>query len=141
MFDIDKIAATTEATYRVQVGFNPKDDGTPGEPVGFVVVGPSSAAFQAAEREITVLNLNEAEKRKRALDLSTKEDAALFVGGNEQRRLLLAKRCVVGWYGFMQGTAEAPFTPENLHTVLASRPHWVKRIVAEIENGINFDGA
>jgi hypothetical protein len=141
-FDIDQLASSTETTYNVDVGRNPdKPDGTPGDVVGFTVLGPSSKAFLAVERDIQVLNVREAEKRKGVpLDLSTEEGATSIVDGQDRRKLMIVKRCVVGWYGFMRGSEPAPFTLENLGTVLASRPHWVKRIADAIDNQSNFDG-
>lgn len=140
-FDIDAIALSAETTYNVDVGRNSDNaDGTPGDVVGFTVAGPSSKAFQAVEREIQVLNVREAEKRKGVpLDLATDEGAASIVDGQERRRMMIVRKCVVGWYGFMKGTEQAAFTPENLDSVLKSRPHWVKKIADAIDNTSNFD--
>ena len=138
-FDIDQLDETSETSYRVVVGRNPDVDGAPGEDAGFLIVGPNSTQFQDVEREISVLNLLQAEKRKRALDLGNAEDARLFVDGNADRRELLVKRCTIGWFGLKQNGQDADFTPANLDRVLKSRPAWVKRIAGEIETLSNFD--
>ena len=46
-FDIDQLSQSTNATHKVVVGHNPGDTA---EEVGFIVVGPSSDQFRAAER-------------------------------------------------------------------------------------------
>jgi len=137
-FDIDQLSETTERSYRVIIGHNPGD--VP-EPVGFIVVGPASDQFRAAERAISIQNIIEAEKRKVSLDLSREEDAGKMFDGMESRREVLLEHCVVGWFGFRKGAEEAPFNRDNLKAVLRSRPHWAKRLVAEIETATNFDAA
>ena len=137
-FDIDQLSQSTNATHKVVVGHNPGD--AP-EEVGFIVTGPSSPQYRAAERANSILNIMEAEKRKVGLDLSRPEDAGRMFDGMEVRRDAALEHCVVGWFGFKRGADYAEFTPENLKAVLRARPHWSKRLIGEIENAANFDGA
>lgn len=137
-FDIDQMPEGAEKTYRVVVGHNP---GEPPEEVGFIVVGPNSAQFQAAERAIAVHGVVTAEKRKVPLDLSRPADAAALVDGMEETRRIALEHCVVGWFGFKQGDTYAEFNADNLKKVLRSRPQYVKRLMGEIESAANFDGA
>lgn len=137
-FDIDHLADSAGATHRVVLGVNPGD---PPEEAGFLVVGPSSPQFQAAERAISVRGVLDAEKRKVALELSRESDAASFVDAVAVNRDILLSHCIVGWFGLKQGGQDAPFTPENLRVVLAARPHWARLAAAHIENAANFDGA
>lgn len=140
-FDIDQLPESTEKTYCVTVGHNPAVGDEPAEPVGFIVVGPNSPQYQAAERAVTVHGVMVAEKRKVPLDLSRAVDAAALVDGLGETRDITLEHCVVGWFGFKQGDGYAEFNAENLKKVLRSRPQWAKRLVAEIENAANFDAA
>ena len=140
-FDIDSLATAAQKTYDVVVGHLPGAEGADPTPVGFTVVGPDSDQFRAAERATAVFGIQEAERRKAPLDLSKPEDAGRMYDGLEGSKAILLDHCVVGWFGFMQGDQAAAFTPENLRKVLRAKPHWARRLVGEIENAANFDGA
>lgn len=133
-FDIDSLEQSANNTYRLTVG--QRDDGTP---VGFVLVGPASDQFNEAERRIQVFNIREAANRQHSADVNTDEGAALIAAGTDERRAIVAKHCVVDWYGFTLGENEpAPFTPENLDRVLKARKNWVRLIAMAIDNEANF---
>lgn len=134
-FDLDQIAQSNAATCRVIVAGNGDDA------AGFVLVGPNSDQFRAAERAISIEGIMEAEKRRVALDLSRPEDAAKMYDNMESRRETLLQHCVVDWFGFKRNGDPVPFSREALVPVLRARPQWAKRLVAEIENTANFDGA
>ena len=140
-FDIDKLTDSASHVHRVVMGHNPAKEGQEPEPAGFEVVGPASQQFQAAERAVAVQNVLAAEKRKVALDLSRPEDAAKMMDAMEVNRELVLEHCVVGWFGFYRGTESVPFSKEDLKNVLRARPDWAKRLVNEIEDRVNFDGA
>lgn len=140
-FDIDSLATAAQKTYDVVVGHLPGPTPENPTPVGFTVVGPDSEQFRAAERATAVFGIQEAERRKVPLDLSKPEDAGRMYDGLENSKAILLDHCVVGWFGFMQGDQPAAFTPENLRKVLRAKPHWARRLVGEIENAANFDGA
>lgn len=138
-FDIDAIEQSTRNTFDVVVGHQDVN-GTPGDPVGFKVLGPGSDEYIAAEREIQIMNVKEAALRKSTVDLSTDDGATLVVDGSDKRRRLILEKCVVGWFGFMQGDQPAEFTPENFARILRRRPQWAVRLLSEIENEANFAG-
>ncbi len=140
-FDIKTLTPSNETTYDVIVAHHPGADGKPDKsrPVGFRIVGPESDAFRRAERELRIKGLVEAEKRKGGFDISTEAGAAAYVDSQDYAKALLAKRCTVGWFGFMDGTVDAEFTPEGLDSVLATRPNWAKRINDSLDISTNFD--
>lgn len=136
-FDIDAIEESTRNTFDVIVGHQDKD-GVPGEPVGFKVLGPGSDEYIKAERTIQLMNVKEAAARKSMVDLESDDGAALVVDGAARRRMVMIDHCVTGWFGFVQGDQPAEFSLERLHRILRSRPSWVTRLSAEIENEANF---
>lgn len=139
-FDIKAIPSTIETTYDVIVAHHPDAQGQPDltRPVGFRVVGPESEAFRKAERELRIKGLVAAEKRKGGHDISTEVGAAAYIDDQDYAKGLLAQRCTVAWFGFMDGTVDAEFTAPALASVLAARPNWVKRINDAIDAPANF---
>lgn len=157
-FNIDALERSSRATFDHVVGHQPgqpDEAGKPtrGAPVGFRLVGTGSDEYSDAMRQIALIDVKEAAQRSKAagevgagdaagLDASTDAGAALVVDSSKQRREIIARRCIVGWFGWTIGEGdnqrEAEFTPDNLNRVLASRPAWLYSIVAAVENDANF---
>jgi hypothetical protein len=134
-FDINAIEESTKQTFDVIVGHLDEEKT---KPAGFRIVGPGSEEFASAERHIQLLNIKDAAKRKEALNLETDDGAQVVIDGAEARKLALINRCVVGWFGFKDGEKDAEFNQANLARVLKSRPHWIRRLLSEIESEANF---
>lgn len=116
--------------FNVDVGVNRRTGGK----VGFLCMGVGSDQYAAGERALEIRNIQEAAQRKQPLDLTTVEDAAVVANGTGERRLVMAEHCVVGWYGFDDDNDnDAPFDKATLRMVLTRRPHWLDRVLGEIE--------
>lgn len=137
-FDLDSLEKSAQATFNVDVG--EREDG---QKVGFVVVGQGSSQYTEADREVQVLNITEAAKRKKPIATDTPEGALQVVDGGEIRVRVQLQKCVVAWYGFqVRGEAgsmvDAEFNQENLARVLKAKPNWAKLLAVEIDNDANF---
>ena len=134
-FNIDDLESSVDVTFNLDVG--KRDDGSP---VGFVLLGPNSAAYSKADRAIQLLNLKDASVRDgKPVDTNTDDGAQYVVDGSEQRREIILSHCVTGWYGFTIGESEtAEFTPQNFARVLKARPAWARKLVDAIETEANF---
>ncbi|CAA2106003.1 hypothetical protein [Variovorax paradoxus] len=145
-FDIQALESTTQLTHDVIVGHladTTDADGKvePGAKVGFVVVGPASPEYSAADRRIQMLNIQDANKRKTSADLTTEAGAGAVVDGGSVRQMIIIQACTVGWFGFTDGGKPFEFSAENLARMLKARPNWVGRLLGAIENEANFAGA
>jgi len=140
MFDIDELEAMQGRTFDFVVGRrDPVDGAEAGEPVGFRVVGSTSAEFQRAQRAHEVLTTKLAAQRGVALDVKTDDGADALVASGEMRRNLIVSECVVDWFGFTIGkTQPFPFSKENLERVLRSKPEWRDTLFLAITNDSNF---
>lgn len=127
-FTIESLEASKNATFDVDVGT--RDDGAK---VGFRIVGPSSDQFEAADREIATAALADARKRGGAdeLDEAATENVA-------RRRDIIARHCLVGFYGFSINGQAAEFNAENVERILKARPNWKSLIVGAVANEGNF---
>lgn len=133
-FDIDSLLKAGSATFNVDVGM--RDDGSP---VGFTVMGPGSEQYAAADRAVQVMNIKDVQAGKIRTGDDSDEAIERFVDGGEERRRIIVRHCVVGWYGFTtQDGAPLEFTEEYLNLVLQRRPHWLRKLVDAIENEANF---
>ena len=135
MFDIDKIEASAQNTFDLNVGQDEE-----GRPVGFRVVGTASEQYERADRAIQLMNVKEMSQREGPLDLSTDDGAEIAVEGGAQRRDIIIRECVVDWFGFTANGEPAPFNQENLERILKRRPQWRTKILAAIEDDANFTG-
>jgi len=143
-FNIDTLEQSSQATFDLVIGHLDKEKT---KPVGFSVVGTTSAEYAAVSRQIDMMNVKEAAARNKAgegpasqIDLASDEGAAQVVDSGDTRRMMIAKACTVGWFGFVKGSANEPaeFTDDALTRLLALRPQWARKIVDAVETDGNF---
>lgn len=139
-FDLDSIEASRGNTFNVNIGRLP--DTTDGEgktvegaPVGFVVVGPDSPQFEAAERQLQIDRIVFAHAQISS-DMSKPAAATQVAEQEAKNRETLLKHCVVGVYGFpWEGT------PENIARAFKAKPNWARQCEFNIQREANFSGA
>ncbi len=133
-FSLTAIEESGKTPFRLVIG---KDaDGTE---AGFMCMGVGSDEYEESERQIQILNIQEAATRKKILDMAEAADAAMVHDGADIRRAVTLKHCVIDWFGFTTDDgAPAPFNHESLMRVLKRRPRWQDRILAELEQERDF---
>lgn len=152
MFNIDTLDEQATHVHDVVIGHRDgeMDPGT-GKPkkipVGFKVVGTASLEFRTVQRQIDVLNVQEAAARSKAgiepgseVDMSSEDEAAKAVDAGDKRRHMIAMACTVDWFGWTKGTTNEPaeFDKGTLERMLTSRRLWARRIVEAVEDDANF---
>jgi hypothetical protein len=137
--NLDLAAESANNTYEVVV--KEDDDGSK---AGFMVVGTTSEQFAKAKREMDIAGVRFARNRRGVgkIDWKGSEGDEIIADQKSEANRIIARNCVVDWFGFVVGKGDEvkplEFTPGNLEKVLNLFPAFSDRIAAEVQSEENF---
>ena len=132
--DLDMIEQSRDATQKVGVMFDSE-----GEPTaGFVIVGKDSPQYREVTERLRVAGVKRGANHKERIDTKTDEGALEFDRTVQRNEVEIAVAVTVGWFGFVSGGAEVPFSQTRLREVFAAKPTWRERVSIALENEAGF---
>lgn len=132
--DIDTLANDDQTLIDVPVVFDEDAEAI----AGFKIVGKNSSRYQDAQRAIEILAIKRAVVKKQKIDAKTDEGAGQFVDITKENQIKVAVAVVVGMYGFKSGGQDVEPNAEILTKIFNSKPTWLQKVTAALENEASF---
>jgi hypothetical protein len=135
-FDVNELdnPNVQEVTHKVAV-IEDEDD----NPIsGFVIVGKNSPQYQEAANAIRTENIKRGSKRKKQLDGSTDEGAAVIARTVKANEKTIALAVVIDWFGFNSNGQAIPFDKAMVEKMFEKKPQWQAQVNAALETDANF---
>lgn len=138
-FDIDGLDASDNEPITFEVAVIKDDEGNAIS--GFLIVGKNSEEAVAVNRFIRMENIKRAAKRRKSVDTSTDEGAAIVAKTVDNNDRLTALAITVGWFGFNKGGVPITFDKALVEKMFDKYPRWQELVLNAFEEDANFTKA